>query len=217
MASVILLPDKNYSVGKIIGVGQNYAQHIAEMGAARNNPPVLFLKPPTAILTEGNPIKLPGYSNNVHHEVELALLIGKTGKDLEAKDWRQYLAGAGIALDLTLRDLQRQAKDRGEPWSVSKGFDGSCPISAFTPLAHIKSLNNLRLELEVNHLIRQSASTAEMIYPVDQLIAYISGYFTLEAGDIILTGTPAGVGKIASGDLLQARIEGLGEIKFNVE
>jgi 5-carboxymethyl-2-hydroxymuconate isomerase len=216
MASVILIPDKKYNVGKIIGVGQNYAQHAAEMGGSGKNPPVLFLKPPTAILAEGQPIKLPGYSNNVHHEVELALLIGRTGKDIAAGDWRQYLAGAGIALDLTLRDLQRLAKDRGEPWSVSKGFDGACPVSAFTPLEQIKDLNNLRIELEVNHLPRQSGSTAEMIYPVDRLITYISAYFTLEAGDIILTGTPAGVGQIVSGDLLLARIEALGEIKFNV-
>jgi 2-keto-4-pentenoate hydratase/2-oxohepta-3-ene-1,7-dioic acid hydratase in catechol pathway len=145
MASVILLPDKNYEVGKIIGVGQNYAGHAAEMGGSGKKPPVLFLKPPTAILTEGRPIKLPGYSNDVHHEVELALLIGKTGKEITPADWRQYLAGAGIALDLTLRDLQRLAKDHGEPWSVSKGFDGSCPVSAFTPLDKIKDLNNLRI------------------------------------------------------------------------
>jgi 2-keto-4-pentenoate hydratase/2-oxohepta-3-ene-1,7-dioic acid hydratase in catechol pathway len=217
MASVILLPDRRrYTVGKIIGVGQNYAQHAVEMGGSGKKPPVLFLKPSTSILAEGHSIKLPDYSKEVHHEVELALLIGKTGKDIAAGDWRQYLAGAGIALDLTLRDLQRLAKDHGEPWSVSKGFDGACPISVFTPMDRIKDLNNLRIELEVNHLLRQSGSTTEMIYPVDRLIAYISGYFTLEAGDIILTGTPAGVGKISSGDLLQARIEGLGEIKFEV-
>jgi 5-carboxymethyl-2-hydroxymuconate isomerase len=216
MASVILRPDKHFTVGKIICVGQNYAQHVTEMSGHTNNPPVLFLKPPTAILAEGNPIKLPDYSSEIHHEVELALLIGKSGKNILRQDWRHYLAGAGIALDLTLRDLQRMAKDRGEPWSVSKGFDGSCPISKFTPLAAISDLNNLSIELLVNHSIRQSASTAEMIYPVDQLISYISGYFTLEAGDIILTGTPAGVGKIISGDLLQARIGELGKLEFNV-
>jgi 2-keto-4-pentenoate hydratase/2-oxohepta-3-ene-1,7-dioic acid hydratase in catechol pathway len=216
MAFVILHPDKIFPVPKIIGVGQNYKQHITEMGAAQNHPPVLFLKPPTAILNEGKPILLPVYSHSVHHEIELALLIGKTGKNIEAKDWSQYVTGAGIALDLTLRDLQRQAKDRGEPWSVSKGFDGSCPISKFTPLTRISNLNNLQIELEVNHQLRQKASTAEMIYPVEQLIAYISAYFTLEQGDIILTGTPAGVGNIISGDLLQARIGELGEIEFKV-
>ena len=217
MASVILLPDIIYSVGKIIGVGQNYAEHVAEMGAEQNRPPVLFLKPPTAILAEGKPIKLPDYSTNIHHEIELALLIGQTGKNIKKEDWRKYVFGAGIALDLTLRDLQRQAKDRGEPWSVSKGFDGACPISKFTPLTEIPHLNNLQLELEVNHNLRQKGSTAAMIYPVDQLIAYISTYFTLEQGDIILTGTPSGVGKIVSGDFIQARIIGLGEIEFKVE
>jgi 5-carboxymethyl-2-hydroxymuconate isomerase len=217
MAFVILQPDKIYSVGKIVGVGQNYAQHITEMGGKQNHPPVLFLKPPTAVLAEGIPIKLPDYSTEVHHEVELALLIGNTGKNIQKKDWQRYVAGAGIALDLTLRDLQRQAKDKGEPWSVSKGFDGSCPVSTFTLLTKIANINNLQLELEVNHIIRQKGSTAQMIYPVEQLLAYISIYFTLEQGDIILTGTPAGVGKIVSGDLIKARISELGEIEFKVE
>jgi len=216
MAFVTLLPDQNFIVGKIIGVGRNYTEHVKEMGAEKNQPPVLFLKPPTAILHIGNPIRLPVYSKDVHYEVELALLIGKGGKEIRQKDWKKCLAGAGLALDLTLRDLQNLAKEKGNPWSVSKGFDGSCPISEFTPLENISNLNNLQIELAVNNVTRQKANTTEMIYQVDELIAYISKYFTLEPGDIILTGTPAGVGKIITGDTLRARISELGEMEFKV-
>ena len=216
MAFVTLLPDQNFIVGKIIGVGRNYTEHVKEMGAEKNQPPVLFLKPPTAILHIGNPIRLPVYSKDVHYEVELALLIGKGGKEIVQKDWKKYLAGAGLALDLTLRDIQNLAKEKGNPWSVSKGFDGSCPISEFTPLQNITNLNQLQIELAVNNVTRQKANTSEMIYQVDELIAYISKYFTLEPGDIILTGTPAGVGKISTGDILRARISELGEMEFKV-
>jgi acylpyruvate hydrolase len=216
MAKVTLLPDKNYTVGKIVGVGQNYAEHRAEMGAGQDHPPVLFLKPPSAILAEGQPITLPDFSQNVHHEIELALLISRKGKNIAPEDWRNFVAGAAIALDLTLRDLQRQAKDRGEPWSVSKGFDGSCPISKFVPLSEISDLNNLQLELQVNQVLRQKGCTADMIFPVAQLLPYISKYFTLEQGDIILTGTPAGVDKLVSGDRLLARISELGTMEFQV-
>jgi 2-keto-4-pentenoate hydratase/2-oxohepta-3-ene-1,7-dioic acid hydratase in catechol pathway len=216
MAYVTLRPDQKFAVGKIIAVGRNYSEHVKEMGAEKDQPPVLFLKPPTAILHTGNPIHLPAFSNEVHHEIELALLIGVGGKEIHKKDWKKHVAGAGIALDLTLRDLQNSAKEKGNPWTISKGFDGSCPISQFTPLDRISDLHALQLELSVNGVIKQSASTQKMIYAVDELLTYASTYFTLEPGDIILTGTPAGVGKIISGDILLARISELGEIQFTV-
>jgi 5-carboxymethyl-2-hydroxymuconate isomerase len=216
MAYVILQPDQKFTVGKIVAVGRNYSEHVKEMGGEKDQPPVLFLKPSTAILHPGNPIRLPAFSKDVHHEIELALLIGTGGKEIDPGDWRKHVAGAGIALDLTLRDLQKTAKEKGDPWSISKGFDGSCPVSRFTPLGAISDLQALEMELSVNGVIRQNASTRKMIYAVDELLAHISMYFTLEPGDLILTGTPAGVGQIKSGDTVLAKISELGEILFTV-
>lgn len=216
MHEVILKPDKRYSVGKIVCIGQNYPKHNKEMNSSYPESPILFLKPSTAIIHEGSSIILPEYSKEVHHEVELALLVSKLAKNIPARDWREFIAGAGIALDLTLRDHQRKAKDGGLPWSVSKGFDRSCPVSEFVPIKDISDIQNLGLELEVNGEIRQAGSTSEMIFKVDQLISFISRIFTLEPGDLVLTGTPAGVSKLNHGDMLNAKIDKIGSVSFNV-
>jgi 5-carboxymethyl-2-hydroxymuconate isomerase len=216
MHEVTLIPAKRFSVGKIVCVGKNYDAHIKEMRSDRPETPVLFLKPSTAILNEDTAIYLPTYSNDVHHEIELALLVTKTARSISVSDWRKYIGGAGIALDLTLRDHQRIAKEKGLPWSVSKGFDGSCPVSHFTPIDKIPDLQNLEIELKVNGELRQKGSTTEMIFKIDELVSHISGIFTLEPGDLILTGTPAGVSKLNHGDRLEARIENIGSSVFNV-
>lgn len=217
MASVILEPDITFKVGKIVCVGRNYVKHIAEMAAERSKDPILFLKPSTSIVNKGQPIILPKYSNEIHHEIELALLIGKKSINITQEKWMDSIAGAGIGIDLTLRDLQKIAKQQGLPWSVCKGFDGSCPISNFTPIKKIKDIQKLKLQLWINGKLKQIGTTSEMIFPVDFLIAYISRIFTLEPGDIVLTGTPHGVGPIRSGDDLQAKIEDIGEVKFVVD
>jgi acylpyruvate hydrolase len=217
MSKVFLHPDHTYNVSKIVCVGCNYTEHIAELNTIRSEEPLLFLKPPSAILHEGEEISLPSYSNEIHHEIELALLVGKRAKSIEKDHWKSYITGAGIALDLTLRDLQRIARKKGDPWSISKGFDGSCPISIFKPLDQIKDIQNLQISLQVNNKIKQTANTKEMIFPVDYLISYISTIFTLEQGDIILTGTPAGVGPISKGDHLRASISEIGSVEFWVE
>ena len=216
MYDVVLKPGQNYSVGKIVCVGQNYAAHIKEMNSKKTGDPVLFLKPSTALITEGTQIHLPSFSQEVHHEVELALLVGKKAKNVSPDQWSGYIAGAGIALDLTLRDLQRQAKDRGLPWSVSKGFDGACPISSFVPIKEVPDIQNLDILLTVNGEIRQKGNTTDMIWNVAELIAYITTVFTLLPGDLVLTGTPAGVSKIEHGDVLDASIKHLGQIHFEV-
>jgi 5-carboxymethyl-2-hydroxymuconate isomerase len=216
MSLVTLKPDLKHQVRKIVCVGRNYVKHIDEMAAERTKQPILFLKPSTSLLNEGNLIELPHFSREVHHEIELALLVGKKGKNIYSKNWKNHIIGAGVALDLTLRDLQTIAKTQGLPWSISKGFDGACPISAFTPLSQIKNIRNLDLELYVNNNIVQRGNTSEMIFTVDVLIEYISKIFTLEEGDIILTGTPSGVGPISSGDLLKAKISDVGEVEFSV-
>jgi 2-keto-4-pentenoate hydratase/2-oxohepta-3-ene-1,7-dioic acid hydratase in catechol pathway len=217
MHEVTLKPSKRFSVGKIVCVGKNYDKHIKEMHSDRPESPVLFLKPSTAIVEEGTPINLPVYSNDVHHEIELALLVNKRAQAISPSDWKKYIGGAGIALDLTLRDHQQIAKDQGLPWSVSKGFDGSCPVSQFTPIDQMSELQSLDIELKVNGDLRQKGSTEEMIFKIDELIAHISGIFTLEPGDLILTGTPAGVSRLHHGDHLEASIENIGTTIFDVK
>jgi 5-carboxymethyl-2-hydroxymuconate isomerase len=216
MAKIILKPNKEFKVGKIVCVGRNYDEHIAEMLAERTSDPVLFLKPSTAILTEGNEIILPTFSNEVHHEIELALLINKKARSIQSKDWRNYIGGAGIALDLTLRDHQSIAKKKGLPWCVSKGFDGACPIGSFFSLETLSNLGELKIELFVNSELKQSGNTNQMIFPPGNLLEYITSIFTLEPGDIVLTGTPSGVGPIKSGEQLKGVIENIGEINFSV-
>jgi len=216
MSQVILKPDSAFDVGKIVCVGQNYIKHITEMKSKKTKDPVLFLKPSTSILNEGNPIVLPSISNEIHHEVELALLVGKTAKNISANNWESFIVGAGIALDLTLRDLQKTARENGLPWSVAKGFDGACPISIFTSLDQIKDIQNLQIELYVNKKLRQKSSTKNMIFYIGILLEYISKIFTLEPGDVILTGTPEGVAAISSGDELHAKISEIGEMQFKV-
>jgi 5-carboxymethyl-2-hydroxymuconate isomerase len=216
MAIVILKPDKEIPVGKIICVGRNYDEHIAEMASERTSDPVLFLKPATAILNEGNPIVLPAFSQEIHHEIELALIVSQTAKNIISTEWKKYIAAAAIALDLTARDHQAVAKQKGLPWSVSKGFDGACPIGVFVSLNEIENINNLKIELFVNNEKKQSGNTNQMIFPPGALLEYISTIFTLEPGDIILTGTPSGVGPIIHGDDIRGVIENIGEIHFKV-
>ena len=216
MSTIKLQPNKTIRVGKLICVGQNYKKHIEEMKSIKSKDPVLFMKPSTAILTEGKVINLPDFSNEVHYETELALLIGQKAKNILADQWKDYVSAAGIALDLTLRDLQGEAKKKGHPWAVSKGFDGSCPISTFHPLKKIIDIEHLNIKLFVNNKLRQDGFTGDMIWSVGDLLAFISKIFTLEPGDIILTGTPEGVGKLNHGDRLLASISEIGSMEFEV-
>jgi 5-carboxymethyl-2-hydroxymuconate isomerase len=217
MSSVLLGADKEYKVGKILCVGQNYKRHIEELKSKKSKDPLIFMKPSTAILHQGEPIVLPEFSNDVHHETELAILIGKKGKNIQQGEWTNYVAGAGIALDLTLRDVQSEAKKNGHPWTICKGFDGSCPISNFMPLVDIADIQNLTIKLYVNDSLRQDGFTGDMIWSVDELMVYISKIFTLETGDVLLTGTPEGVGKLYSGDQLRAEIHGVGSMSYSVQ
>jgi len=217
MSYVILEPDKKIRVGKIICVGQNYKKHIEELKSTKSKDPLIFMKPSTSILHEDDPIILPDFSEEVHHETELALLIGKLAKNIPAGKWTDYVKGAGIALDLTLRDVQNEAKKNGHPWTICKGFDGSCPLSKFIPLHNIKDIQNLRIQLYVNNVLRQDGFSGDMIWTVDELLVFISKIFTLEPGDLILTGTPEGVGKLKSGDQLRATISEVGAVHFEVK
>jgi 5-carboxymethyl-2-hydroxymuconate isomerase len=216
MSSVLLIPDQEFKVGKIVCVGQNYTLHIEELNSKRSKDPLIFLKPSTAIVHVGEKIQLPTISNEVHHETELALLVGKKAKNVLKQEWKDYISGVGIALDLTLRDLQREAKKNGHPWTICKGFDYSCPISTFIPLDDIRDIQKLDIELYVNKELKQKGYTGDMIWTVGEILAFITGIFTLEKGDIILTGTPAGVGPIHAGDHLKATISEIGIIEFEL-
>jgi 2-keto-4-pentenoate hydratase/2-oxohepta-3-ene-1,7-dioic acid hydratase in catechol pathway len=205
-----------YPIGKILCIGRNYADHIKELGNEVPERPVIFMKPASSVIGEGEEIVIPPYSCDCHHEAELALLIGTGGKDIAACDSLAHLAGFGVAIDLTLRDVQAEQKKKGLPWEIAKGFDTACPLSRFVPAASVSDPQQLRITLSVNGEPRQDGSTALMIHRIPELISYLSSIFTLCPGDLILTGTPAGVGPIKSGDRRGAEISEVGTLSVTV-
>lgn len=188
---------------KIICVGRNYAKHIKELSNQTNEEPVIFLKPDSALLKQNKPFYHPEFSQNIHHEVEVVLKIGKNGKYIQEKFAHKYVSEVGLGIDFTARDLQSKLKEKGLPWEISKGFDQSAVISSFQPVADFEDLHDLHFRLEKNNEVVQKGHTADMIFPYEKVIAYVSQFFSLRMGDLIYTGTPEGVGKIAIGDQLK--------------
>lgn len=203
-------------IGKIICIGRNYAEHIQELGNETPEAPVIFMKPSTSVIKEGELVVIPSYSNDCHHEAELAILIGRQGKKISEAEALSYVAGYGVAIDLTLRDVQAELKKKGLPWEIAKAFDTSCPLSDFTSVENVSDPQNLQITLTVNGALRQDGSTSMMIHPVAKIISHMSGIFTLEEGDVILTGTPAGVGQIKSGDTVTAAVTGVASLTVTV-
>lgn len=187
-------------VNKVVCIGKNYADHIKEMGGDAPEEPMLFIKPETALCDINRPLILPTGLGEVHYEVELAVLIGAPLKQATEQQVKSAIVGYGIALDLTLREIQAVCKKKGLPWEKSKAFDGSCPISGFIPVGEFGDPQNTRIALSINGEIRQDGNTQMMIHPILPLIVYMSQFFTLRPGDIVLTGTPAGVGRLNHGD-----------------
>jgi 2-keto-4-pentenoate hydratase/2-oxohepta-3-ene-1,7-dioic acid hydratase in catechol pathway len=171
--------------------------------------PVIFLKPPTAIIANGGRVLIPAISKDVHHEVEMTVLIGEGGKNIPRDRALKHVAGYGIGLDMTLRDVQAEAKKKSLPWTLSKGFDTSAPLSEFAPASGIGDPNNLNVALSVNGSVRQQSNTRHFIFKVDHLIAFISQVISFERGDVLYTGTPEGVAQVVSGDKLEARLTNL--------
>ncbi|MCS3422915.1 2-keto-4-pentenoate hydratase/2-oxohepta-3-ene-1,7-dioic acid hydratase in catechol pathway [Rahnella sp. BIGb0603] len=198
----------DFPVNKVVCVGNNYAEHIKEMGSQISAEPVVFIKPETALCDIRQPLAIPKDLGAVHHEVELAVLIGTPLKQATEDRVANAIAGYALALDLTLRDLQTKFKAAGQPWEKAKGFDGSCPISGFIPVSEFGDAQQADLQLFVNGETRQEGNTRNMLTPLLPLIAYMSRYFTLRAGDIILTGTPQGVGPLKAGDEIVATLNG---------
>ncbi|WP_224961388.1 fumarylacetoacetate hydrolase family protein [Geomonas subterranea] len=203
-------------IGKILCIGRNYADHIKELGNETPERPVIFTKPATSVIGAGEEIVIPSYSSDCHHEAELALLIGREGRDIPAADALSYLAGYAVAIDLTLRDVQAELKKKGLPWDIAKGFDTACPLSPFVPAEQVADPHQLRITLTVNGEKRQDGGTDLMIHRIPELLSYLSSIFTLEPGDLVLTGTPAGVGPVKSGDRVVAGIAGVGSIEISV-
>ena len=192
---------------KIICVGRNYAAHIEELDNEKPKDPVLFLKSDTAILLKKQPFFIPEFSDEIHHEVEILVKINKIGKHINKKFSHTYYDEIGLGIDFTARDLQRELKEKRLPWEKAKGFDGSAVISNFIPKSTFTTLEDLNFRLEKNNEVAQKGNTALMLWKIDELIEYISKYFTLKIGDVIFTGTPAGVSKVNPDDILKGYIE----------
>ena len=202
---------------KIIGVGRNYAEHAAELKNPLPTEPLLFLKPPSSLLPEGNPIILPDACKRVHHEVELGVVIGKGGSNISQDIAMDHVAGYTLALDMTARDQQDVIKAKGLPWVRAKCWDTFCPISDIILPEKIPDPGNVSLWLKVGEEMRQNGNTRDMVFSVPYLISYCSNIMTLEEGDLILTGTPSGVGPVVSGDVIECALEGIMEMKFQVQ
>lgn len=203
---------------KILAVGRNYAEHIKELNNERPAEPVIFSKPDTALLTQNRPFYYPSFSKEVHFEVELVLRIAREGKNIAEKFALQYIDSIGIGIDFTARDLQQKAKEKGLPWELSKGFNGSAPVSdKFIPVKDFKDLKNIDFHLEVNEKKVQQGNTSLMLFPFEYIISWISKFITLRTGDYIFTGTPSGVGPVAIGDRLSAFIENKKLLDFEIK
>lgn len=208
---------KTLDAGTFYCIGKNYSKHAKELGGELPDEPVVFIKPPAAYMQDGAKIRLPRFSDNIHHEVELVVVIGENCTFVNPKEAYSLIAGYGIGVDLTLRDIQNKAKSEGHPWAVAKGFYGSAPISKIVPADFIEGSNTFfDLELKVNGVTRQKSNTIEMERTVGELISYLADVFTLRAGDCIFTGTPEGVGRLVPGDKIEAFLGKFVTLNFEV-
>lgn len=209
--------NRELTVGKILCVGKNYADHAKEMGGTVPDQPMIFLKPTSTLIYDGDPIIHPNYSSEMHHEVELVLLIGETIKNATLEEAENAIIGYGVGLDMTLRDLQFKFKKNGEPWTLAKGFDTCAVVSDFISKDEHQFTGAERIELLKNGNIQQNSSLNKMIFPPDHVVKFLSDRMTLEPGDLIYTGTPEGVSKVERGDLLKSSITDIAEIQNIIE
>jgi 2-keto-4-pentenoate hydratase/2-oxohepta-3-ene-1,7-dioic acid hydratase in catechol pathway len=202
---------------KIICIGRNYVKHIEELQNERPQEPVVFMKPDSAVLLKQHPFVIPAFSDDIHHEVELLVKISKVGKYIDPKFAHQYYDEIGLGIDFTARDLQQQLKDKGLPWEKAKAFDGSAVIGEFRSKKLFSSLENINFELKKNGETVQKGNSSLMLWPIDELIAHVSQFFTLKIGDIIFTGTPEGVAKVNPNDILEGFLEDQKVFRINVK
>jgi fumarylpyruvate hydrolase len=205
-----------FAVRRVYCVGRNYAEHVVEMGNDTRDPPFFFGKPADAIVVGGADIPYPPQTSDFHHEIELVVAIGKDGAEIAAEDALTHVYGYAAGLDMTRRDLQAAAKKAGRPWDMAKGFDCSAPVGTIEPASAIGHPDRGAITLSVNGVERQRGDLGDQIWGVSDTIAYLSRFVTLRAGDIIMTGTPAGVGAVGRGDVLEGRIEGVGTVRTRI-
>lgn len=209
--------DRTLAVHRIYCVGKNYADHAREMGGdPGHESPCFFSKPADAIVHNQAEIPFPGRTGNLHYEVELVVAIGRKGANLNRDSARQMILGYGVGIDLTRRDLQQEAKDSGRPWDVAKGFDNSAPLSAIHPVAETGFLESAEISLTVNGERRQHGDIADMTWDIPEIIAELSTYFTLQPGDLVFTGTPAGVGSLQPGDQVVGHVAGVDTVSIRL-
>lgn len=202
-----------FAVRRIYCVGRNYVEHIREMGNDEREPPFFFAKPADAVVVGGAAIPYPPQTDDFHHEIELVVAIGKEGADIAVEQALSHVYGYAAGLDMTRRDIQALAKKSGRPWEMAKAFDHSAPIGTIEPASEIGHPDKGAITLSVNGVVRQKGDLAEQIWNVSEAIAYLSGFVTLKPGDIIMTGTPSGVGAVVKGDVLEGAIEGVGSVR----
>lgn len=191
---------------KILAIGRNYSGHIKELRNESLVDPVVFLKPDTALLRKNATFYYPDFSTDIQYEVELILRIGKEGKHIAEKFAEKYIDGVGVGIDFTARDVQKRLKDKGLPWTLAKGFNGAAPVSDFKSPEEFEDLSDIVFSLKKNNELKQKGNSGEMIFAFERIISFISGFITLKKGDIIFTGTPEGVGRVAIGDKLECFI-----------
>jgi len=201
---------------KIICIGLNYRSHAAEMNMPLPSEPMIFLKPDSSILKKNKPFFIPDFSNNIHYEAEIVLRISKLGKGISPKFAGRYFDAMTIGIDFTARDLQRKQSEAGHPWEISKTFDGSAPLGEFLTKDRFSDLGQTSFRLEINGIEKQSGNTSDLIFSFNEIISYVSKFYTLKTGDLIFTGTPSGVGPVKKGDNLVAWIEGEKVLDFFV-
>ena len=202
---------------KIICIGRNYVAHAKELNNEVPTTPVFFMKPDSALVISNRPFFYPDFSNDVHHELELVIRIDRLGRSIEEQYADRYFSEIGLGVDFTARDLQAKQKEKGLPWEIAKGFDYSAPISEFFPVKKFKDIHNLSFNLDINGKTVQDGNSALMIFSYEKIISYVSRFMTLKTGDLIFTGTPAGVGPVAINDRLEAYLEGVKIMDFPVK
>lgn len=202
---------------KIICIGRNYAEHAKELNNNVPTEPIIFMKPKTALLQDSKPLYYPEFTKDLHYECELVIRLSKNGKHIQEKFARKYYNAISLGIDFTARDVQQKLKDKGLPWELAKAFDGSAAVGDFIPLNDDQNVQDIRFELKINGETKQLGHTAEMIFSVDKIIAYVSQFITLNIGDLIFTGTPSGVGAVHVNDELTANLEGKGVLACSIK
>jgi acylpyruvate hydrolase len=202
---------------KIIAIGRNYGEHAKELNNAVPTEPIVFMKPDTALVKGNKPFFYPDFSSDIHHELEIVYKISRVGKNIAEQFAGRYFEEVTVGIDFTARDIQQKSKEKGHPWETAKAFDNSAPVGIFVPKSEFDDIHNLNFTLFLNDKKVQVGNTADMIFPIEYLISYISRFFTLQMGDLIFTGTPAGVGPVKPGDHLVAEIEGRTLLDFEVK